>query len=51
MLRMRELADAVMLGGARHGLQIGRLTGMVLQGSALVQTGTRRTLGAIRHAA
>ena len=35
--RMRELADAVVLGAARQGLQIGHLTGMVLQGWALVQ--------------
>ena len=37
--RMRELADAVVLGAARQGLQICRLTGMVLQGWAFVQAG------------
>jgi predicted ATPase len=37
--RMRELADAVILGAARQGLQICRLTGMVLHGWALVQAG------------
>jgi class 3 adenylate cyclase/tetratricopeptide (TPR) repeat protein len=37
--RTRELADAVVLGTARYGLQICRLTGMVLQGWALVQAG------------
>jgi predicted ATPase len=39
MPRMRELADAVVLGAARQGPEIGRLTGMVLQGWALVQAG------------
>jgi predicted ATPase len=37
--RMRELADAVVLGAARQGLQICRLTGVILQGWALVQAG------------
>jgi class 3 adenylate cyclase/tetratricopeptide (TPR) repeat protein len=37
--RMRELADAVVLGAARQGLEICRLTGVVLQGWALVQAG------------
>jgi predicted ATPase len=37
--RTRELADAVVLDTARHGLQISRLTGIVLQGWALVQAG------------
>jgi class 3 adenylate cyclase/tetratricopeptide (TPR) repeat protein len=37
--RTHELADAVVLGAARQGLQICRLTGMVLQGWALVQAG------------
>jgi class 3 adenylate cyclase/DNA-binding winged helix-turn-helix (wHTH) protein/tetratricopeptide (TPR) repeat protein len=37
--RTRELADAVVLGTARHGLQICRLTGLVLQGWTLVQAG------------
>jgi class 3 adenylate cyclase/DNA-binding winged helix-turn-helix (wHTH) protein/tetratricopeptide (TPR) repeat protein len=37
--RMHELADAVVLGAARQGLQMCRLTGMVLQGWAFVQTG------------
>ena len=37
--RTRELADAVVRGTARHGMQICRLTGMVLQGWALVQAG------------
>ncbi len=36
---MGALADAVVLGAARHGLQIGHLTGLVLQGWALVQRG------------
>jgi predicted ATPase len=36
---MRELADAVVLGAARQGLQICHLTGLVLQGWALVQAG------------
>ena len=36
---MRELADAVVLGAARQGLQMCRLTGMVLQGWAFVQAG------------
>jgi tetratricopeptide (TPR) repeat protein len=39
MPRMRELADAVVLGAARQGLQICHLTGVVLQGWALVQAG------------
>jgi len=37
--RMRTLADAVVLGAARQGLQICHLTGLVLQGWALVQGG------------
>ena len=37
--RMHELADAVVLGAARQGLQMCRLTGMVLKGWAFVQTG------------
>jgi predicted ATPase len=37
--RTRELADAVVLGAARQGLQICRLTGVVLQGWALVLAG------------
>jgi class 3 adenylate cyclase/predicted ATPase len=39
MPRMHELADAVVLGAARQGLQICHLTGVVLQGWALVQAG------------
>jgi predicted ATPase len=37
--RTRELADAVVLGTAKLGLQICRLTGIVLQGWALAQAG------------
>jgi predicted ATPase len=37
--RMRTLADAVVLGAARQGLQICHLTGLVLQGWDLVQGG------------
>jgi class 3 adenylate cyclase/tetratricopeptide (TPR) repeat protein len=37
--RMCTLADAVVLGAARQGLQICHLTGLVLQGWALVQGG------------
>ncbi|HXH12715.1 MAG TPA: AAA family ATPase, partial [Alphaproteobacteria bacterium] len=37
--RMGTLAEAVVLGAARQGLQIGHLTGVVLQGWALVQGG------------
>jgi class 3 adenylate cyclase/predicted ATPase len=37
--RTRELADAVVVSTARQGLQICRLTGIVLQGWALVQAG------------
>jgi class 3 adenylate cyclase/tetratricopeptide (TPR) repeat protein len=37
--RMLTLADAVVLGAARQGLQIGHLTCLVLQGWALVQGG------------
>jgi predicted ATPase len=36
---MRTLADAVVRGAARQGLQICHLTGLVLQGWALVQGG------------
>jgi class 3 adenylate cyclase/DNA-binding winged helix-turn-helix (wHTH) protein/tetratricopeptide (TPR) repeat protein len=36
---MRALADAVVLGAARQGLQICHLTGLMLQGWALVQAG------------
>lgn len=41
--RMHELADAVLLGAARHGLQICHLTGLILQGLALVYAGQGAT--------